>query len=171
MMQPHRIRYRLNEADVVAAARHVAIKRLKGRVFLVLIGAFILLALFLAYLQGLSGDGSALVVALIVALPLALVIVIGLLVPWQARRHFRQSRALRDEVQAELTAEGIAFDSDHGSARFDWGDFHSASETGRLLLLFQSEMLYNAVPKAALGEEGLAIARAGLKAAQTRSET
>ncbi|WP_338244761.1 YcxB family protein [Aurantiacibacter hainanensis] len=131
------------------AARHVFLARLRRRPALVAGLVYYALVFVLALLPG--GSGRVLLVsAFALALPIAVVIVWSVIVPMQARRHYRQSAALREEMEARWDTEHLRLQSAKGESRLAWSDYPRWSETGDLLLLFQSDLLHNLLPKGAL---------------------
>lgn len=146
-----KISFRLTEAEAVDAARLVAVRQLWGRpVIKILLALIALLVVLLGLL-----DPRSLTNPILLALGGAaavLLLTIWLAVPFQARRHFRQAAALRDEIEASWDENAIRFSSAHGNSNLAWREFHRWAENERLFLLYQSQMLYNIVPKRALDE-------------------
>lgn len=104
-----------------------------------------------------------------IGVPLTLVLVILVLAPMEARKHFRQLSHLQDEVRFELDESGISFETDRGNAHYQWSDFHRWVLTKNHLLLFLSDAVSMIVPRRALSEsEDVAVSglnQAGVKRA------
>ncbi|AKM10448.1 YcxB family protein [Croceicoccus naphthovorans] len=144
--------YRVTEAEAVAAARKVMRKRLFRPPTVWLIVAIVVVAVLLLILDAMDGYlNVASTAALLVALP-ALWLTLMWLVPRQARRQFRQSAALRDESMLSFDDEALTFVSRRGTVRMPFAEFLEVSVTDDLILLHQTEMFYNLVPRHALGD-------------------
>lgn len=76
-----------------------------------------------------------------------------LLLPRRSRRTFNQQKALHQETEVTWDANGIAFRSAQGSTQFVWSDFVRIYEGSGAIIFFQSDTLYNFVPKRALADE------------------
>lgn len=158
--------FTVTEEDVVEAARHVAARRLRSRPFLPIFVAMLAAVLALVLIADFGQGRWVTLIAFFIALPLALIIANRLIVPWQAKRHFRQAAALRGETRVEWDDENLRFEGIHGGSRFAWIDFHGWAETAGLVLLYQSELFYNLVPKRVLTADQLADIRNCLETAK-----
>jgi len=162
------ITYRLSEADAVSAGRFAAGRQMLlrpiSRVLLILIAALYALLLLLDWRMA----TQPLLVALMAAVGVAVLLAVWVLIPWQMKRHFRQAPGLRDEIELSWDDERLSFETTRGNSRLAWSDYHRWGENERLLLLFQSEILYNIVPKAALNADELAAIREALEQAGVR---
>jgi len=151
MNSGYKITFRLTEAEAVDAARLIAARQLWGRPAIrILLALIAVLVVLLALL-----DPRSLTDPILLALGGAaalLLLTIWLAIPFHARRHFRQAAALRDEIEATWDENSIRFSSAHGNSNLAWREFHRWAENDRLFLLYQSQMLYNIVPKRALDE-------------------
>ena len=144
--------YRVTEAQAVAAARVAMRKRLFRPPTVWLLVAIVVVAILLLLLDAMDGYlNVASTAALVVALP-AVWLVLLWLVPVQARRQYRQSAALRDESTLSFDSEALTFTGPRGTIRMPFAEFLAVSDTPDLILLHQTEMFYNLVPKAALGD-------------------
>ncbi len=115
----------------------------------------------------LRGDSSMLTNAL---LPMLLLIVLLALVyyvflPWQSRRHYRETSAFADEISVEWDAEKFRLGGARGNMALAWSDFYRWTDNDSLLLLYQSHILYHVVPKSALTQEQIGELRAHLESA------
>lgn len=145
--------YRIEEAQVVRAMQRMMIARLRtgpGRFFAI---AFAVLLPLLVVLETVAfGRMSGTALALLIALPLALLIVHFWLAPMMGRRQFRQSAALRDTNTIAWDETAITFTGSRGQVRLPFAEFYKWRDAGDVLMLFQTEMYFNLVPKAPLGE-------------------
>ena len=143
--------YEVTEDLVVEAMRRHMVRRmthgLVGRLFIaVLVLLALLIALDLAYYGRLSRAS----LAFLVAVPLALAVINLWLVPQLGRRQFRQSAALRAPGTFAWDDGAVRFTSDRGEARIALAELYRWDETENIVLLYQTEMFFNLVPKAAL---------------------
>ena len=162
------IKFTLTEQEAVAAALLVLNKQLWAKRSFRLLLWTILGLLLIAGLLDPSALRRPLLLAMI-GMAIVLVLMIRLVVPFHAKRHFRQAAALRDEIEVTWDDEGVGFSGAHGNSRLVWGEFHRWAENDRLVLLYQSQMLYNIIPKRALTAEQVGELRRSLEAAQVKS--
>lgn len=168
MSNEYTARYRLTEEDVVAGGLLATARQQFLRPILpIMLGAAIVLYAILFFLDR-DAALHPMLLALMAAVPLAMLLLVKVLLPWQLRRHFRQTAGLKDEVEMSWDADGLRFSAPRGQSRLAWSDYYSWTENDRLLLLYQSEMLFNAVPKAVLSDDQLADFRANLERANIR---
>ena len=73
--------------------------------------------------------------------------------PGQARRTFAQQKSLQGEVAVKWSDAGISMTSDRGHAHFKWEAFVEIVEDRDAILLRQTDMLFNFIPKRALSNE------------------
>ena len=88
-----------------------------------------------------------------------------ILIPSRSRRAFRQLRSLHSKTDINWSPEGIQLRSAQGSSDLDWRDFIRIVPGRRVILLLQSDNLFNFIPVRAVSEEQ---AKDLLKAAATR---
>lgn len=153
-MQAHGpFQYQVDEDLVVEAMRRHMLRRLTGgfvgKLFILVLG---LLVLLLVLDLALYGRLSATSIAFVVAIPSALLMINLWLVPRLARRQFRQSAALRAPSTIAWDGELIHLACDRGESRIPITALYRWDRTDRAILLYQTEMMFNPVPKAALGE-------------------
>ena len=150
------IEFHIEEDHVVDATRRATVRRLtSSTVGRVLVGGVVLAMVFGAVLSLLSGDWSPLVTMLLmVAIGAATITLLTRFVtPAMARRHHRQMAAFRDPVTVSWTDEGLSLESSRGSIRMAWKDFVDWAETPTVFLLYQSDLLYNLIPRSAVTSE------------------
>ena len=110
------------------------------------------LALLLVLDLALYGRLSATAVAFVVAIPAALLMINLWLVPRLARRQFRQSAALRAPSTVAWDGELIHLACDRGELHIPIAELYRWDRTKRAIMLYQTEMMFNPVPKSAMGE-------------------
>ena len=76
--------------------------------------------------------------------------------PSQSRRLFKQHKALHEMHRVTWSASGITFTVPSSESRFAWDDFIGVIEDKDYILLRQTEMMFNLVPKRALTAEQVA---------------
>jgi hypothetical protein len=76
-----------------------------------------------------------------------------LLLPRRARRIFAQQKALHDQITIEWSETLITVRSERGATTFKWSDFVRSLENRDIILLFQSDAVFNFVPKRVLSPE------------------
>jgi hypothetical protein len=102
-----------------------------------------------------EGGGAAVVAGIIGgfafwSLILASILLMNyLLIPARARRAFAQQKALHHRVEVDWSDEGVGLVSEQGDSNFDWQDFVMVEHGRDVILLFQSEYLFNFIPRRA----------------------
>lgn len=138
-----RIGGRATERDYVAAQfTHLRPGLWLRRVGLVLVAAIVVFGIvdFAAWPPHL---GSIMVLAFLIYLAL----MFGLVVPANARRTFRQQKSLQTPYELEVTPDALVSRSEHGEVRTPWSHFVGWKEGDRVILLYQSDRLFQLVPK------------------------
>jgi hypothetical protein len=103
-----------------------------------------------------DSSGAAAVAGVIVgfafwSLVLASILLVNfLLIPMRSRRTFVQQKALQYRVDVEWSDVGVSLTSEQGKSKFQWRDFLRVEQGKDVILLFQSEHLFNFIPKRAL---------------------
>jgi hypothetical protein len=73
-----------------------------------------------------------------------------LLLPWRARRLFRQHRVREGEHSWRWGAEGMAIATPNGEVRYAWNELHRVVEGRHAFLLFFNDRHYLALSRSAL---------------------
>lgn len=108
---------------------------------------------------GRDSGGAALALGIIGGMALwslildSILMVNYLLVPARSRRTFAQQKALHHRVELTWSGQGVSLESAQGRSDFDWRDFVRVEQCRDIILLFQSDYLFNFVPPRALSEE------------------
>ena len=153
------IAYQLTQADLLAAQRLSLVASLRTKR---LLRTYILGALICGVGAGvLSWDdgwtaalSAALLGALFWVIFLSLIYVSAYVqMPRRSRRVYAQQKSLQVPKQASWDAESLSLTSARGSYRFEWSDFLRIVENDAAILLFQSDALFNIIPKRALSAE------------------
>ena len=61
-------------------------------------------------------------------------------------KNWQQQKALHQPYTFELSDEGYFVDAANGTMRMPWSNVHGWRSNDRILLLYQSDLLYNALP-------------------------
>ena len=151
------MRFRLSEADAVAAQRLV-IRQRAGRLLLVLVLAALTTA------AGLLVLGHPRAAAIFLAgLPVALALG-WLLITRAWRRAYRAVPAEQRDVTLRYSPDGLVFDTAVSHGTVHWGAFSHYLETDTLLVLCQPSRVVVPLPKGAFTSEELSRLRALLGA-------
>ncbi|MFN2100542.1 YcxB family protein [Altererythrobacter sp. MF3-039] len=150
----NRAEFTITEAQVIAGTRE-AMKRHFTRMPYsgILTATYVLVVALLAFLLD-SRSLVPLLAAAVIAPPIAYWLIMKFSVPWQARRHFRQAALLSDRSYVEWDSEGITLGGPKGQARLGWHDFYAWDRIAELVMLYQSEAMFNMIPVEAIGEVG-----------------
>ena len=76
-----------------------------------------------------------------------------ILLPARSRRAFRQLKALHNLTDINWSSERIRLQSAQGTSDFDWRDFVRLVQGRDVILLFQSDYLFNFIPMRAVSDE------------------
>nr|WP_295373786.1 YcxB family protein [uncultured Sphingosinicella sp.] len=76
-----------------------------------------------------------------------------ILIPARSRRVFRQLKALQSSTDINWSSERIQLQSAQGSSDFDWRDFVRIVQGRNVILLFQSDYMFNFIPRRAVSDE------------------
>jgi hypothetical protein len=137
--------FELTENDAVDAARAAYGRRLRQpRIVVALLLLYTGIIASLAFLLGKQILVELLIAALI-APPIAFAIIGRILVPGMARTNFRQSATLKGPMHVRWDEAGFSIEQQRGSVRLAWTELAGIRESGDLILLFQSDMIYNLV--------------------------
>lgn len=145
--------FRVEEAQIVEAMQRLMMRRLTTgpqRWLVMAVGVLLFVMFILEVIM--TGTISGTVIAFIAAIAAAFVMLRFWIAPMMGRRQFRQSAALRAEHSISWDEEAVHFVSERGNARMPFAEFYGWSETPELVMLYQTEMFFNLVPKAPLGD-------------------
>lgn len=149
MAQAEPATFQLTEAEAVEAVKFVTHRRLfRQHRFGWIIAALVVVTICAIAMQKDVIAGAALF-ALLVA-PIWLGVLLFWLVPRHAKRHYRQSVTMKDQNELTWDDAGLTITCEHGSTIYKWPEWRGWGESHSLLILFQSEALYNILPKRAL---------------------
>jgi hypothetical protein len=161
--------YRVLQDHAVEGLRLVMRRKLK-----VPLAPFLILAVGVAAIAMLLPGGSRFGIALpvlawlLIALAGILAVVHYWVLPRQARRMYSQAKLLKEEVTFAWDDEGYSVTGESSRTRLSWTDLYAWSENENLVLLHQSEMGFNLLPKSVISDAQLNDIRAHLDNAQVK---
>ena len=152
------ISFRPTQDDYVAAQRDWFVGSMKRWQKLLLVPVIAVVGGAGAGLVTLSFESvsGAVELAIIVAITLVFTVPLCwlanyLLLPWRARRLFRQDKTLDREFQVSWSEQNVTYRWDGGSSNLAWSDLHRWHEGSRTILLMLNERLYHFLPRRAFG--------------------
>lgn len=143
--------FRVEESQLALAGRKAMMKRLLQPPIVWMLWAILILGSLLLVIDLQDGAMEIASIAVLAAVPIAIALVNFWLVPWQMRHQFRQSAALQDEFTLSFDDTTITFAGKRGTTTIPLEEFHAVMDAGEIILLYQTEAFFNAVPKAPLG--------------------
>ncbi len=69
------------------------------------------------------------------------------LIPWQARRRFRQQKSLHREVKMRFAESGVNAVNETGRVTIPWSDYLRWKENDHIVLLYVSDTNFHMIPK------------------------
>ena len=84
------------------------------------------------------------------------------LLPGAVRRQLTRSNGLRGDIVASWDTDCITLEGSHGLSRWPWSDFYRWQESPGGVLLWQSEQIYNYLPKRVLTDDQVSELRSTL---------
>lgn len=76
-----------------------------------------------------------------------------LLIPFNAKRQYKQHRALRNEISMLLSEQGINFKSESGESKLQWSDIHRWKYSKGIYLLYITSNMFHIVPSRVLSNK------------------
>lgn len=113
--------------------------------FVVLFGA----AVFLSWLHERVGVSGATLLSGCIGAVAGLLGLYFVFLPLKCARIYRQQRSLRAPFQFSWDESGISMRNELGEGRLAWGDFVKFEQNAKVILLYQSDVLFNVIPKSA----------------------
>lgn len=81
------------------------------------------------------------------------IVMLFVVVPFNAKRQFEQNRALRSEISMHLSQKGISFEAETGESNLQWSDIHKWKLGKGIYLLYITSNMFHIVPSRALADE------------------
>lgn len=73
--------------------------------------------------------------------------------PIRCRRIYRQQKALHSETEISWNEETIEFKHEMGNTKMKWSNYAKYREDKNLFLLYQSDVIFNMIPKSSFSSE------------------
>jgi hypothetical protein len=150
--------FQLSEDDLVAAARLHGWTAMSSKKIIALLVLVLIVVMAVMY-STMTGSGPArpddiwfLVAFGVVIAPAIYVAVIYTVLPQSARRAYRQQKSLHETMHAKWSRSGVEWQAASGQSQTPWGHYAKWNEDSRLFLLYQSDQLYQLLPKRVLSE-------------------
>lgn len=124
----------ISEADYVAAQY----LHMRPRPVFAIVG-LLLLALFVWVIV----ESRSLVVIFAIVYPMVL---FAIIIPWRAKRNFRQHKALSEPISIEIRENGLHRKSQYGESLTPWPHIHHWRQGRRLLLLYPASNMFYIIP-------------------------
>jgi hypothetical protein len=75
--------------------------------------------------------------------------------PIKCRKIFKQQKALHSPLETEITSDFYKVSSALGSASIKWADFHKYKVGKKIILLYQSDVIFHIIPTRHFSEQQL----------------
>lgn len=138
--------FTLSEAEVVESMKMHARGSNRALAVLCLVGvALLLIGFFTPY----KGMGFGLALGGVIGYFLILFI----LVPFNAKKQYKQHRALKAEMTVTFSDAGIHINSAPGESRLEWLDIHRWKYDKGIYLLYITSRMFHMIPSRALTNE------------------
>ena len=148
--------YRISEDDYVRVARFNAWRDLVGRPAQIAAAGAIMMMLALAAWMLPEAGLSLARTAAVIAILFAAVLIVRL--PFQARRLYRQHKAIQGAITIELNDQGIRFGSADGSTKVAWPSIFKWRQNQQFIVVYKMPSLFHIVPKS-IARDGFDLAR------------
>jgi hypothetical protein len=132
----------ITEGDVISAQRLHATPKLPLAMFLVAVALVVVSG---AYAQGQLSSGAA--IGGLIGMFGWLAIWFLVVIPYRARRIYRQQRNLHLSHAFWWDDQMVYFRSEDTEGKMRWSDFTKIKENNNMLLLYHSDSLFNMLPK------------------------
>jgi hypothetical protein len=73
-------------------------------------------------------------------------IIVFVIMPWRARKIFRQQKGLQRPYTVTLESDEFVVEAHNGHMRLKWSDVHKWKYNHRLILLYHSDAIYSMIP-------------------------
>ena len=124
---------------------------LRPRLWLAVVGAVLLVlfawASYVTIADWIDDIGSWVPPAICAGVLLYFVLYFGVIIPISAYRIFRQQKSLNLPFSIEASSEAFCSFNETGTIAMPWSHFVKWKESGKLFLLYHSDVLFNLVPK------------------------
>lgn len=139
--------YTLTESELINAMQLSRKGSYKARIILFIVSTvlLILISIFTKY--------SEIGIYAFVGGLIGYFISIFLIIPYSAKKQYRQRRGLRNNINMNFSEQGINFKSEHGESIWQWRDIHKWKYSKSIFLLYISSNMFHIVPSRVLHDE------------------
>lgn len=131
-------------------ARKLSLRPRKGmRITLYVLLCLYAVALASMVYQWLFEGQCATTLAWLIAAPAYFAFLYCVILPWRTRQLFKQHTLLHDLNHWEFADDSIHVSSERGHAKINWSDFHKWKANDKVVLLYQSSLVFNMFPRRA----------------------
>lgn len=132
-------KYKLTEKDTIEAMQLHGQGRKITRIILVIMGIILVfigiltpfkLISFLSVVGGIAGY----------------FITLKVIIPFRAKRQFRELKALQNEITINLSDSGLVFSSDSGESRLKWSDINRWKYNKNICLVYITSNMFHIIP-------------------------
>lgn len=138
--------YKLNESDVVSAMQLHGRGTDRTLIALTIVGIVLVLVGAFTNYKAIAFGGA-------IGGLIGYFAVLCLLIPFKAKRQYKENRALRHEISMTLSDQGVNFKSESGESKLQWNDIHKWKEGKGIYLLYITSNMFHMVPSRALSNE------------------
>ena len=107
-------------------------------------------AVFVATNRLRPSEYAMFILAVLTMCALMAVLLTKVLVPYRARRIFRQQAGLHGPVELSWNDATLTYRTSRGDSAIPWADFRRRREDAKVILLYQSDALFNFIPRRVL---------------------
>ncbi len=135
--------YKLSEAETVKAMQLHGRGAKSTLIILCVMGIILVLtAVFTEY--------KVIAISSLVGGVLGYFLVLFGLIPFNAKKQYKQNRALRNKITMEMTDQGVNFKSESGESKLKWNDIHKWKFSSGVYLLYITSNMFHMIPSRVL---------------------
>lgn len=138
--------YQLTEAELISALKIHS----RGSKNALIVMSIILVILLLI---GIFTEYKAVSFGAVIGGVLTYILILTVILPFNAKKQFKQNRGLRDETTMQSHSEGINFKSEMGESKLQWQDIHQWKFSQHVFLLYITSALFYVVPERAINDK------------------
>jgi len=122
-------KYTLTEPEMIAAMKLHGLGRKSTRIGLGSVG-------FLLVLVAVFSEFKLFPIAMVCGGIAGYLITYFLIIPWQARKHYRELKSIQSEINLQIHDGGIKIQSSTGNSDMDWSYFKKWKHDKNIILLY-----------------------------------
>jgi hypothetical protein len=137
--------FTISEQDYVKSAQLNGELTKKAKIFHLIIDTLLFLAGVSSLLNGNIILGSAFIGVAIGAVTLPYLLKF-FIIPFILKRHYKKYRQMQKQMNVELAADGLSFQTETGSALLTWPDIHAWRENNEYIIIYIAPKIYHVLP-------------------------